>query len=125
MDTARKEKPPFPDFENGQPILDRRAGLLRQFELDRPARLFLDDCCAFAQSSADAYIVNSQAGEVAAPKFAVNRQIEHGEVAFARLNLEPGPDVPDLLWFERSFLTNESSFIPSLMLTGWMLGLGL
>jgi hypothetical protein len=45
-DATRKEKPPLPDFENGQPILDRRTSLLGEFELDRPARLFLDDRCA-------------------------------------------------------------------------------
>jgi hypothetical protein len=40
--------------------------LLREFELDRPAGLLLDDRRAVAQSPSDAQIVDLQADEVAA-----------------------------------------------------------
>jgi hypothetical protein len=63
--------------------------------VDRPAGLFLDD--RRAQSSADAKIIDLQAGEIAASQFAVDRQIEHCETAPTRLYLKAGPDIPDVL----------------------------
>jgi hypothetical protein len=93
-------------------ILERRPRLLREFELDRPAGLFLNDRRAVAQSAADAQIVDLQTDEVAPPQFAVDRQVEHCEVAPARVDLKPGPDIPDFLRFEGTLLTNESAFVP-------------
>jgi hypothetical protein len=49
---------------------------------------------------------------VAPSQFAVDRQVEHCEVAPARVNLKPGPDIPDFLRFEGTLLTNESTFVP-------------
>ena len=93
VDPAWKKKASITDFEYRQSILDRRPSLLRQFELDRPAGLLLDDRCAVAQSAADAHIVDLQTDEVAPPQFAVDRQVEHREVPFARLDLKAGPDI--------------------------------
>src|SRR5664279_4187455 len=75
MDPTRKKKAPIAYFQNGQPVLDRRPGLLREFESDRSAGLFLDDRCAVAQSAADAQIIDLQTDEVASPEFAVDRQV--------------------------------------------------
>src|SRR5450631_671856 len=111
MDSAWKKKAPIADLEYRQPILDRRPGLLREFELDRPAGLRLDDRCAVAQPAAHAQIVDLQTDEVAPPQFAVDRQVEHCEVAPARVDLKPGPDIPDFLRFEGTLLTNESAFV--------------
>jgi len=111
VDAARKKKAAVTDFEYRQPILDRSPGLLRQFELDRPA-VFLNDRCAVAQPAADAQIVDLQTDEVAPPQFAVDRQVEHCEVTPARVDLKPGSYVSDFLWLEWAFLTDQSSFIP-------------
>jgi hypothetical protein len=112
MDPAWKKKAPIADFEYRQPILDRCPALLREFELDRPAGLLLDDCRTVAQSPADAQIIDLQTDEVAPSQFAVDRQVEHCEVAPARVDLKPSPDIPDFLWFEGALLTNESAFVP-------------
>jgi hypothetical protein len=50
--------------------------------------------------------------EVAPPQFAIDRQVEHCEVAPARVDLKPGPDIPHFLWLEGTFLTNEAPFVP-------------
>lgn len=86
--------------------------MLRELELDRPAGLFLDDRRAVAQSAADAQIVDLQAGEIAASQFAVDRQVEHCEIAPTRLYLKAGPDIPDFLRLEGAFLTDEAPFVP-------------
>ena len=100
-------------------------GVFREFELDGPGGLFLDDRCALPQSAADAQIVNFQAGEIAAANFAVDRQIEHCEVAFARLDLELSADVPNFLRLEWALLTDEPPLVPRRMLVVLLLGLGL
>jgi hypothetical protein len=50
-----------------------------------------------AKPPADAQIVDPQTDQVAAPQLAVDRQVEHREVAFTRFDLKPGPDIPDFL----------------------------
>jgi hypothetical protein len=86
--------------------------LLRDFELDGSAGLSLDDRCAVAQPAADAQIVDLQTDEIAAPQFAVDRQVEHCEVAFARLDLKADPDIPHFLGLEWALLAYEASLVP-------------
>ena len=76
----------------------------------------LNDRRAVAQLAANAYIVDLQADEVAASKFAVNRQIEHYEIAPARIDLKESADISDFLWFKRALLSNESSLVPRWLL---------
>jgi hypothetical protein len=47
-----------------------------------------------------------------AVSLAVDRQVEHCEVAPARVDLKAGPDIPDFLRFEGTLLTNDSAFVP-------------
>jgi hypothetical protein len=72
--------------------------------LHRPARLLLNDGRAVTDSTANADIVDLQPHEIAAPEFAVDREVEQGEVAGSALHLEPDPDRPHVLRLERALL---------------------
>jgi hypothetical protein len=78
LDPARKEVPGAPASHVGKPRLDRGSGLLGDLELHRPTRLLLNDGRAVTDPTADADIVNLQPHEIAAPKFAVDREVEQG-----------------------------------------------
>ena len=96
-DPAGKQVSGVPASNVGEPRLDRGSGLLGNLELHRPARLLLDDGRAVTDPTADADIVDLQPAEIAAPEFAVDREVEQGEVAGSALHLEPDPDRPHVL----------------------------
>jgi hypothetical protein len=96
-DPAGKEVPSVPASNVGKPCLDRGAGLLGDLELHRPARLLLDDGRAVTDPTADADIVDLQPHKIAAPEFAVDREVEQGEIAGSALHLESDPDRPHVL----------------------------
>src|SRR5215472_2351239 len=77
-DPAGKEVPGVPVSNVRKPGLDRGSGLLGDLELHRTARLFLNDGRAVADPAADADIVDLQPHEIAAPEFAVDREVEQG-----------------------------------------------
>jgi tetratricopeptide (TPR) repeat protein len=56
-EAARKKVSPFPGLDLGKPGSDRGSGLFGDFELNRPARLFLNDGCAVSNPAACADIV--------------------------------------------------------------------
>jgi len=58
--------------------MDRGSGLLGDFELDRSPCLFLNHSATFSHPSAGPYVVDLQADEIAAPEFAVDREVEQG-----------------------------------------------
>src|SRR5262247_1247298 len=105
-DPAGKEVPGVPASNVGKPRLDRGSGLLGDLELHRPARLLLNDGRAVADPTTDADIVDLQPHEIAAPEFAVDREVEQGEVADSALHLEPDPDRPHVLRLQRALLAN-------------------
>ena len=94
--------------EGSQPLADCAPGLLGDLELHRPARLLLNDGCAVTDPTADADIVDLQPHEIAAPEFAVDREVEQGEVAGSALHLEPDPDRPHVLRLQRALLPNKA-----------------
>src|SRR5215813_1664996 len=96
-DPAGKEVPGVPASNVGKPRLDRGSGLLGDLELHRPARLLLNDGRAVTDPTANADIVDLQPHEITAPEFAVDREVEQGEVAGSALHLEPDPDRPHVL----------------------------
>src|SRR6516164_7314050 len=55
-----------------------------------------------------------QPHEIAAPEFAVDREVEQGEVAGAALHLEPDPDRPHVLRLQRALLSNKAPFVPGI-----------
>jgi hypothetical protein len=97
LETAREQVLTSSATGLGQPISDSASGLLGDFELNRSARLLLDYRRSIADRPARAHVVDFEPNQVAAPELAVNGQIEHREVAFSTLQLEPHPDCPDIL----------------------------
>jgi hypothetical protein len=121
MKAAGKEIAPVLRFDNGQPFLDGFPSLFGQFELDRARGLFLDNSCAVADPTVCINVVDFQADEIAAAQFAVDRHVEHRDVALSSLYLETNSDIPHVLRFEGTFLTGEPALVPGLMRV--MLGL--
>ena len=58
--------------------------------------------------------VDLQPHEIAAPEFAVDREVEQGQVAGSALHLEPDPDRPHVLRLQRALLPNEAPFVPGI-----------
>ena len=85
---------------------------LGDFELDRPLSLFLDDGSSFSNPAADANIVTFKLDEIAPSELAVDRKVEQGEVAFAVLQLKPGPNGPYILRFKRALLADHTALVP-------------
>ena len=57
-EAAREEVPSIPGLDLGKPGSDRGSGLFGDFELNRPARLFLDNGGAVSNAAASADIVD-------------------------------------------------------------------
>ena len=89
------------------PSRDRSTGVFRDFELNRAARLALDDRYAFADTIADNELGDPRTDEVAAPQLAVDGEIEKSEIAKVAREFEARSDRPDLFRQQRPFLANE------------------
>jgi hypothetical protein len=76
------------------------TGLLAQFKSDGPAGFPLSDRCAIRSVSAGSNILDPHGDDITAAKLAVDRQIEHCEVANAAIDLEFRPI--DLTYLGRS-----------------------
>ena len=61
MDSARKDVGAPICRSRVQPVLQRGASLLRDFELNRTAGLALDDCCPVSHVSADGDVIDPKA----------------------------------------------------------------
>ena len=57
-EAAREEVSSVPGLDLGKPGSDRGSGLFGNFELNRPARLFLNDGCAVSNPAASADIID-------------------------------------------------------------------
>lgn len=113
MNSAREQVlPPCPKRGSSHPVADCCSGLFSNFELDGPARLPLDHGGAVANMPSHTYVVDSQPHEIAAAQLAIDREIEQGEIAAMLFKLQSDPDGPDLLWFQRTFLTDEAALVP-------------
>src|ERR1700751_2887154 len=115
-EAAREEVPLLPAGYLGKPGVDRRSGLLGDLELNRPARLLLNNRSAVSDPAAGADIVDLQPHEIAPSEFAIDGKVKHREVAGSLLQLKPDPDGPHVLGLQRSLLTDEPSLIPSIAL---------
>ena len=80
-----------------QIVIDGLPGLIAQFRSDRPARFLLPDARSIRRVTAGGNILDPDGNDVAATKFAVDCQIEHGQVASATFDLEFRSDRPDVL----------------------------
>ena len=81
MDAAREDEWPSIVPEPGQPLLERRSGLLRDLELNRTSGLVLDDRRPVSYGTAGRDVVDPEGDEVAAAMLAVDSQIEQREIA--------------------------------------------
>jgi hypothetical protein len=77
------------------------SGLLRQFKSDRLSGLLLSHRCPIRRVSSGSDVLDFDRDDVTAAKLAINRQIEHGEVANATLNLELRPNRPNMFRAQR------------------------
>src|SRR5271169_2088283 len=91
---------------------DRFSGRLRDFELNRPLCFLLHDDRARGDSIPMSEIADAQLHEIAAAQLAVDRQIEQRELAPSIAQLKANPNCPNVLEFERCFLTDKLSLIP-------------
>jgi hypothetical protein len=85
---------------------------LPQFKSDWPPGLLLPDCCAIRRVPAGGDILDPDGDDVTAAKLTVDRQIEHGEVASAALDLEFCPDRPDVFGSQRWLCPGQLSLVP-------------
>src|SRR6266851_4206197 len=75
---------------------DALTGLFAQLESDRPAGFLLSDSSAIRRVSAGSDILDPDGDDITATQLAVDRQVEHGEVASAAFDLKFRPDRPDV-----------------------------
>src|SRR5262245_51309058 len=83
--------------------------------------LLLANCCPIDDIAMRGNILNPESDEIASAQLAVDGQIEHRQVAHSPLELELGPNAPDVLWSKRLFCSNQFALIPGLAL-GYPLG---
>lgn len=92
---ARKEPVAPSTPAQAEPGGERLAGRLGQLERDGPASLLLDHGGSKPDRVAEVDVRHTKTHEVAAPQLAVDRDIEHGQIASAALVLQPSPNGPD------------------------------
>jgi hypothetical protein len=73
-------------------IVDGLSRLLRQLKPDGSTGLLLPHCGAINRIPAWCNVLDPKSDDIAAPQLAVNRQIEHCQVARASVYLQSGTD---------------------------------
>jgi len=89
--TAREQELARPLIGSLHIVIDSLAGLLTQFKSDRSPGFPLPDRCPIRRVPAGGDILDPELDDVTVAKLAVDRQIEHSEVASAALDLELCP----------------------------------
>jgi hypothetical protein len=120
--TAWEQISALASVDGGEPLADSNMGLFGDFELNRSACLLLNYRRSIANPPARANVVGLEPNEVAALQLAVNGQIEHREITFAVLQLEPHPDRSHVLRLQRALLTDQTSLVPRLAASGGIFG---
>ncbi|MGO9428298.1 hypothetical protein [Rhodoblastus sp.] len=93
-------------------IVDSIACRFAQLEPHGLAGLSLTHGGAVKGDAIRGDILNFKRDNVAAPQLAVDRKVEHGQVACSTFDLELCPDRPDVFWAKRRLRSNQSAFIP-------------
>jgi hypothetical protein len=88
--TSREQELPGPLARRLQIIIDGRAGLFVQLELDWLSSLLLSHRCAIRSIATGGDILDPDSNDVAPSKLAVDGQVEHGEIANTAFNLKLG-----------------------------------
>src|SRR5262249_47234918 len=92
-----------------QIVVNRFASLVRQLELHRTPSLLLPNRRPIDGVSPRCDIIHLEGNDVTAAQFAVDGQIEQGQVARATLDLQSRPYRPDVFRSERRLRTDQSS----------------
>ena len=95
------------------PVPDRVARVFRHFELKRASGLTLDDRYPLPKAFAGNEIRNLRADTVAPAQLSGDGQVERRQIPHVAGQFEPGTNGPDLLWEQRTFLSNQPSLVPS------------
>ena len=83
--------------EGSHVVVNGLPGLLGDFEPDRNARLFLPDGGAIDGVSMGRNVVDLESHDIAPAQLAVDGEIEYRQVTGASLDLQLGPDRPNML----------------------------
>ena len=98
--------------ENPQVVVDGLPGLLGDFESDRNAGLSLPDGGAIDGVSIRRNVVDLESHDIAPAQLAVDGEIEYRQVTGASLDLQLGPDRPNMLWPQRGLWPDQLAFVP-------------
>ena len=90
---------------------DRLSGRLRDFELHWTLGFLLHNDCACGDSIAVGHITDAQLHEIAAAKFAVDRQIEQRQLALAIGHLQTNANRPDIAKLKRCLLPDQLALV--------------
>jgi hypothetical protein len=94
--SARKQNLPRLATAAAQIRVERLPRLLGQFETHRPTRFPLAHVGAVDCVAVRRHIIDTQCDKIASAQFAIDRQIEEGQVAYTQLNMQLGPNGPDM-----------------------------
>jgi hypothetical protein len=104
--------------------IERLPRLLGQFEPHRPIGFPLAQVGAVDRLAMRRHVIDAQCDEIASAQFAIDRQIEQGQVPYTQLKVQLGPNGPDMRrsqWRWTDYLSGLWPFSPILALAG---GLG-
>jgi hypothetical protein len=71
--------------EAGKPILNGRACLFGNFELNRPTCFLLNHRRSVSHPAADTHVIGLQPDEITTPEFAIDSKVEQRKVTFSPL----------------------------------------
>jgi hypothetical protein len=95
-----------------QVLIDCLTGLLRQLESDWPARLSLTHRRTVDGNTLRSYVIHRQVDDIAPSQLAIDREIEHREVAHSPLDLQFCADGPNVFRSERRFRAGQFALVP-------------
>jgi hypothetical protein len=93
-------------------VVDCLPCLLRQLKPDWPTGFLLANCRAIDCIPTRCNILDTKCDDIAAPQLAVDCEIEHRQVAYPPVHLQPGTDRPDMLRPQRRLLADELAVVP-------------
>jgi hypothetical protein len=93
-------------------VVDRLPGLLGQLEPDGMSGFPLTDGSAINGDPMRGHILDLEAHDIAASELAVDGKIKHSEFACSALELQLGPDCPDMLRSQRGLGAEQFALVP-------------
>jgi len=94
-----------------QVFVDGLSSLIGQLETYRPPRLLLANGCSIQRVTAWSNVIDADGDNVAAAKFAVDRQVEECKIPLLALDLQLGSNRSNLARPQRRFCADKFSFL--------------